>query len=179
MIETDKSHEEWLKFVNNPSAIEGIKFGQSVMRDEVKRMISLRLPIKERIFLEWILKVTAGEFYLMLSPGQSLHFGLLKRNLKACMVIGYCHPNEVHKHFYIGYDSVLELINLDSAKKGEGYKTVRRLSMIADKLKIPISLWTEKEINVPIFERYGFINKGRAGINNEFLMIRFPKGEIK
>ena len=177
MTETDESHEEFLMFVNTPFAVENLKMNQAPMRAEVKKMSTKVVHNGEKSFLEWIYKVTAGEFYLMTPPGHISHFGLLKRNLKALMLLAYCKPSNEHKHFYDGYDRVIEIVNLDSAEKGEGYKSFKRLSMLADKLENPISLWTEIEGNVPIFERYGFINKGRIGIKNEFLMIRFPEGK--
>ncbi|MEY2196996.1 hypothetical protein AB7942_30510 [Neobacillus sp. BF23-41] len=174
MTETEVSHQEFLKFINTPFAIKGVKGSQKAMRFELKQLIG-RIPDRmEKQFLRWIEEMTSGDYYHM--GRRNTAFGLLKRNLKALMIVSFSTPNEELKDYYDGYARVIELVNIDSAEKGEGYKAVKELLGISDSMRIPISLWTEIEGNVPIFERYGFINKGRLGIKNEFLMIRFPKG---
>ena len=76
---------------------------------------------KAKQYLKWILKQTEFNFYLSILPqGQGLV--LLKQNLKAVLVIGFNRPHQDLKPFVEGHDFVIEVLNIHSLQKGEGYK---------------------------------------------------------
>ena len=125
---------------------------------------------KAKQYLEWVDKQTEFNFYLALLPkGNGLI--LLKQNLKAALVIGFNRPNENLKPFFEGHDLILEILNLHSMQKGEGFKIMQKVMDVSKKIDSPICLWAETEENVQYFERYGFNNYGELGENNEILMV--------
>jgi len=125
---------------------------------------------KAKQYLKWVDKQTEFNFYLALLPkGNGLI--LLKQNLKAALVIGFNRPNENLKPFFEGHDLILEILNLHSMQKGEGFKIMQKVMDVSKKIDSPICLWAETEENVQYFERYGFKNYGELGENNEILMV--------
>ncbi|WP_338452441.1 hypothetical protein R4Z09_11470 [Niallia oryzisoli] len=125
---------------------------------------------KAKQYLKWVAKQTEFNFYLALLPkGNGLI--LLKQNLKAALVIGFNRPNENLKQFFEGHNLILEILNLHSMQKGEGYKIMQKVILLSKKIDSPICLWAETEENVQYFERYGFENYGALGENNEIMMV--------
>jgi hypothetical protein len=125
---------------------------------------------KAKQYLKWIAKQTEFNFYLALLPkGNGLI--LLKQNLKATLVLGFNRPNEKLKQFFEGHNLILELLNIHSMQKGEGYKVMQKVINLSKKIDSPICLWAETEEIVQYFERYGFESYGKLGGNNEFMMV--------
>lgn len=125
---------------------------------------------KAKRYLKWVAKQTEFNFYLALLPkGNGLI--LLKQNLKATLVLGFNRPNERLKQFFEGHNLILELLNIHSMQKGEGYKVMQKVIDLSKKIDSPICLWAETEEVVQYFERYGFENYGKLEGNNEFMMV--------
>ena len=125
---------------------------------------------KAKQYLKWVAKQTEFNFYLALLPkGNGLI--LFKQNLKATLVIGFNRPNENLKQFFEGHHFLIEILNIHSMQKGEGYKIMQKVIDLSKKIDSPIFLWAETEENVQYFERYGFVNYGALGENNEFMMV--------
>lgn len=121
-------------------------------------------------YLKWVLKQTEINFYLAILP-QGRGLILFKQNLKAALVIGFNRPQEEIKPFVPGHDFVLEILNLHSIQKGEGYKIMQKVMDLAKQIDSPICLWTDAEKNVHYFERYGFKNHGKIGESTEWMML--------
>lgn len=121
-------------------------------------------------YLKWVLKQTEINFYLAILP-QGRGLILFKQNLKAALVIGLNRPQEEIKPFVPGHDFVLEILNLHSIQKGEGYKIMQKVMDLAKQIDTPICLWTDAEKNVHYFERYGFKNHGKIGESTEWIMV--------
>ncbi len=125
---------------------------------------------KAKKYLKWILKQTEFNFHLSLLPkGQGLV--LLKQNLKAVLVIGFNRPHQELEPFVDGHDFVLEILNLHSLQKGEGYKVMQKVMDLSNKLQSPITLIVETDEHEKYFERYGFKNEGAFENENERMMV--------
>ncbi|KAA9022914.1 hypothetical protein [Niallia endozanthoxylica] len=125
---------------------------------------------KAKQYLKWVSKQTEFNYYLALLPkGNGLI--LLKQNLKGAIVLGLNRPNEKLQPFFEGHHLILELLNIHSMQKGEGYKMMQKVISLSKKLDSPICLWAETEEIVQYFERYGFENYGALGENNECMMV--------
>ena len=125
---------------------------------------------KAKQYLKWILKQTEFNFYLSILPqGQGLV--LLKQNLKAVLVIGFNRPHQDLKPFVEGHDFVIEVLNIHSLQKGEGYKVMQKVIDLSNQLQTPICLMVETEEHQKYFERYGFKNLVALEKENEYTMI--------
>jgi hypothetical protein len=125
---------------------------------------------KVKRYLKWILKQTEFNFYLAVIPkGQGLV--LLKQNLKAVLVIGFNRPHQDLKPFVEGNDFVIEILNIHSLQKGEGYKMMQKVMDLSNQLPSPICLIVETEQQKKYFERYGFKNLDVLEKENEHTMI--------
>jgi hypothetical protein len=144
---------------------------RKILMDEISKMEKDgNADEKAKQYLKWVLKQTEFNFYLAVLPeGKGLI--LLKQNLKATLVIGFNRPHEDLKQFFEGHDFILEILNIHSIQKGEGYKIMKKVIDLSKKINSPICLWTETEENVQYFERYGFENYGAFGKENEFMMV--------
>lgn len=125
---------------------------------------------KVKQYLKWVLKQTEFNFYLAILP-QGRGLILYKQNLKAALVIGLNRPHEEVKPFFPGHEFVLEILNIHSLQKGEGYKMMKKVMELAEQTQLPICLWTDSEKNVQYFERYGFKNCGKIGESTEWMMV--------
>ncbi|MBB6447614.1 hypothetical protein [Bacillus benzoevorans] len=121
-------------------------------------------------YLKWVLKQTEINFYLAILP-QGRGLILFKQNLKAAIVLGLNRPHEEVKSFFPGHDFILEILNIHSMQKGEGYKIMNKVIDLAKQLNSPICLWTESEENVHYFERYGFKNHGKLDGSDQWMMV--------
>ncbi len=125
---------------------------------------------KAKQYLKWVLKQTEFNFYLAILPkGRGLI--LFKQNLKAVIAIGLNRPTEEIQSFFPGHNFILEILNIHSTQKGEGYKMMQKVIDLAKNLQSPICLWTDSEQNVQYFERYGFKNHGKLGENDDYMLI--------
>jgi hypothetical protein len=96
---------------------------------------------------------------------------LFKRNLKSALNIALISPHPDLKKYFEGHDYILELLELHSLQKREGYKIMKKVIELSKRMSCPIKIWTETEKNVKYFERYGFKNYGQLGDNKEFMMV--------
>ncbi|MFP7200194.1 hypothetical protein SFC08_04390 [Lysinibacillus halotolerans] len=167
----DDVHKFMIMAVKDKTFIENVKQMTPKYRtfaeDQLKK-INEKEDFRKIEYLKWIVEQSKSNFYLGIRGSE---ITLIKRNFKGALTIGYNTPRDDLKHFYNGYDYIIELLNIHSFKKGEGYKMMKLLIELSKKAQSPISLYTETEVNVKYFERYGFVNIGRMGINNEYLMI--------
>lgn len=112
---------------------------------------------KVKQYLKWILKQTEFNFYLSILPqGQGLL--LLKQNLKAVLVIGFNRPHQDLTPFVEGHDFILEILNIHSLEKGEGYKVMQKVIELSNQLQSPICLMVETDEQQKYFEGHGFKN---------------------
>lgn len=112
---------------------------------------------KVKQYLKWILKQTEFNFYLSILPqGQGLL--LLKQNLKAVLVIGFNRPHQDLIPFVEGNNFVIEILNIHSLEKGEGYKVMQKVIDLSKQLQSPICLMVETDEQQKYFERHGFKN---------------------
>jgi hypothetical protein len=173
MLEKDRSQSaEGLK---SDAFIENVKMMHPQSRAGLMAEIAAMEKDKEadpkaKQYLKWILKQTEFNYLLALLPkGRGLV--LLKQNFKAVLVIGFNRPSQELKPFVQGHDFVLEILNIHSLQKGEGYKMMRKVMDLSEKLRSPITLIVETEQQQQYFERYGFKNYGAIEEENERMMI--------
>lgn len=121
-------------------------------------------------YLKWVLKETEINFYLAILP-QGRGLVLLKQNLKAVLIIGLNRPHQEIQSYFPEHEFVLEILNIHSLQKGEGYKIMQKVLGLAQKIETPICLWTDNQENVQYFERYGFKNHGPQPGSNDNLLI--------
>lgn len=79
-----------------------------------------------------------------------------------------CKPNPNFKVYYNDTPILLELLEIHSLQKGEGYKLMKQVIAIGKCLNIPITLWAETNENMLYFTRYSFTNLSK--VENEYLM---------
>jgi len=137
-----------------------------------KEMIETIESLKDKRFfkfLKWIDKETNHRFYIahMSNDGS---VGLWTRDFKVLVKVRMCWGNESVTKL-VGRQRVLDIESIHSFQKGEGYKVMKNVLSFAKRHELPVTLWTETKENVKYFERYGFINHGNHGTNNEYLMI--------
>jgi hypothetical protein len=75
---------------------------------------------------------------------------------------------------FVSNKYVLSLNNISCMEKGKAYRFMTRYIEYAKKENLPIILWTEIEKNTKYFERYGFVDCGKIGVNKETLMVLNP-----
>lgn len=175
MNHTDKTHEDFRKSMQDEDFVKNLQQISVVTKLMLENGLKQAKKVgnqKVRIMYEWSLEM-AKEFYCGSVPGDGLIY--INRNRLSGLWLGYVKPNVLVKPCVKTNQRILEINNVNSLKKGEGYKIMTRVIGLADKLFVPICLWTEKDSLVTYYERYGFKNFGRRGENDEYLMIRFPK----
>lgn len=128
---------------------------------------------KQLIYLQWILKASESDFYVVV-PSQGA-FQLFNKDLKSAVSIMYCTTlTQDTKRILKTYREAIEIIELHSLEKGHGSKIVNDLINLSKKVQLPLSLYAETEELVGYYEQFGFINHGKLGENEEFLMLRIP-----
>lgn len=160
-----KQFVEWK--ATNPS-MEQILMIHKVNKKILKNMIKTATTKLILHFLKWINNITEYDFFIRsLENGRII---LLKKDFEGLLTIKLCKPNHLMEEVS-NKGSILEIVTINSTKKGEGYKMMKPIIYFAQKQNIPVVLWTETEENVKYFERYGFKNYGRRGDDQEYLMI--------
>jgi hypothetical protein len=169
----ERAHEEFLNTIQNKEMIKDIislapKFRAMVNNDIM--VCHQNRDSNGKTFLRWVLKRSEKDYYIMLLPTRD-GVCLIKKNLKGQIIVGYNRPNDKTKKYFPGYHHILEVHNIDSAQKGQGFRMMKQFLELADRLKLPVSLWTETEELVKYFERYGFENYGAIGQDGEYMMV--------
>lgn len=128
---------------------------------------------KGRQYLDWVIYQSHIDFYIpFISPDGSILM-VRRPHLKAYLGIRYGYPGD-NAAAVIGKERTIQIENIGSFIKGEGYKIMKKVIRLGKKIDCTIELWTETEENVKYFERYGFKNHGRLGKYGEFLMVLTP-----
>lgn len=81
------------------------------------------------------------------------------------------------EHIERKFDYALDLKNVNSLEKGQGFAMMQSVLELQQRLNIPIMLWTETDKSTMYFERYGFRSYGHCGENGENLMLLYPNEE--
>ncbi|WP_428911684.1 hypothetical protein [Niallia sp. Krafla_26] len=171
----EKNTSQSAESLQNDAFIQNVKMmhpqSRSTLMAEIAAMEKdQKADEKAKQYLKWILKQTEFNFYLALLPkGQGLV--LLKQNSKAVLVIGLNRPHEELKPFVEELDFVLEILNIHSLQKGEGFKIMKKVMDLSNHLQSPITLIVENDEQQKYFERYGFKNVGALEKENERIMI--------
>lgn len=128
---------------------------------------------KGKKYIDWILLQSQYNFFVThIAPNGCIL--LIKRpHLKSYLAIRYGYPGN-NAAAVIGNKRTIQIENIGSLIKGEGYKMMKKIIALSRKMDVSIELWTETKKNVKYFERYGFVNHGMLGELGEFLMV-FPK----
>jgi hypothetical protein len=121
-------------------------------------------------FLKWVEKESNHKYYIAHMSNDGA-VGLWTRDFKAMFVVKMCWSNESVDKALGSNQRILDVESIHSFQKGEGYKIMKNILAFGQRHSLPVTLWTETEQNVKYFERYGFKNYGRCGINQEYLMI--------
>lgn len=156
---SDKNHQ---KLIINNSKLD--------VDDMISSIKSMGLNESEKKFLKLVVEEARSNFYMEFNQ-DDIAFILIKRNFKGFIRIAHNRPKQELKDYYNGSEYIIDLLNIHSYEKGEGYKMMKRVLRFGKELKLPIHLWTEDIKNVLYFEKYGFKNVGQLGENKEYLMI--------
>lgn len=125
---------------------------------------------KGKQYLDWILLQAENNFYIANIAYSGCVLLIKRPHLKSYLAIRYGYPG-TQSETIVGKNRTIQIENIGSLKKGEGYKMMKKVIALARKMDVHIELWTETEENVKYFERYGFVNHGPLGDFGEFLMV--------
>lgn len=181
MNNAEKDHLTYLELIENEHFRKNIERLSKQMSKIEPGFINLHPEDhgSGEIFLKWIQKQNEFNYYIapnFISEGGIMVF---KRDYSAFAAIALCNTVPlIKKHFKTKDAFNLEIKTIHSLKKGEGYKMMKKIILLAEKMNVPIDLWTETEELVHYYERYGFENCGKVGDKKENLMILYP-GEGK
>ncbi|MEY8345611.1 hypothetical protein [Niallia circulans] len=178
MLRTDKEHEVVIKFINSPGCYEHlIKSTDFVKNILIKDLPKLKKDkaIKQVLYINWILKMSKNKF--LLNPYGNDAISLFDVNLNSMIAIRYCSTitDDTKIIFKNSFDTAIEIVSLHSNKKGEGTRLVKEALTLSKDINLPLVLYTEKDELVSYYEKFNFVNHGKLGSNDEFLMIRLPK----
>ncbi|MFT4417326.1 hypothetical protein ACLM5H_26225 [Fredinandcohnia humi] len=117
------------EFLTNKESLNSLQDLQKTFKIEIDQQIlklqgdTNPLSVKGRQYLRWIRKQSEKGYYLL--PHDNA-VGLLKKNLKVFFIIGLHRPNELIENLFEN-EFCLELHNIASLKKGEGYKVMKKI----------------------------------------------------
>jgi len=170
---SEKSHRQFHETINDEVYRKNIVNLTPKFVKKFEKIIENNngLNVKKDIAFVKAILIEARSNYYMIYNSDSKAFILTKRNFKGVMIIGHYTPVEILKDYFKGYEKVIELVHIHSAKKGEGRKMMKTILKFKKDLEIPIMLWAETDDNAHYFENYGFKNYGRKGNEDEHLLI--------
>jgi hypothetical protein len=123
------------------------------------------------IFMDWIYKQSIENYYILdINPEKGVM--LFNNNFTLMICLQLVTSNDIIEKFV--YGEGLEIHNLTSIEKGEGYKAMKDVIAFARANNLTIVLWSETAKSAAYFERYGFKNCGVCGDNGEYFLTLPP-----
>ncbi|PIC65324.1 hypothetical protein CSV79_01495 [Sporosarcina sp. P13] len=175
MNKSEMSHETFLTIRNQRFFRERFKTNTSSFRKLFGNLLSANAFANntEKSFLNFLLDMSETKYYL--SSSSDATFILLNRDWKSLVSFRYCATlNEATKRVLGNQAKCIEIVELHSAEKGQGSLIMEDFISLSEGIKLPLALFAETEDLVKYYKRFGFINHGNLGIDNEFLLLRIP-----
>ncbi|TQR14754.1 hypothetical protein [Psychrobacillus soli] len=178
MIKAGREHDAVIKFISSSDCYQTLIKTTELVRDLLNKdlpKLKKDKAIKQVLYINWMLKMSKMKFYLM--PYGSDAISLFDNNLNSMIAIRYCYTitNETMIIFKDLYKNAIEIVSLHSNKKGEGKKLIKEAITLSREINLPLVLYTETDDLVKYYEQFNFVNHGKLGTNNEYLMVRLPK----
>lgn len=177
MVKMDKEHNLFIqltesqvyrKFIEEQSPICSSKLKKDINKGEIL------LNRKLASFLRWSIQLSDIEYYLQLAPSGVLI--LTNRDFGSTVHFRYCSTlTEATERLLKIYKEAIEIVQLHSKIKGSGSKIISEFIKLSRNIQLPLVLYAETDSLVKYYEQYDFINYGKQGSNNEYLMIRIPE----
>jgi len=125
----------------------GLRYGEVYITSDKMEGLAVWLPSGKDV--SWLRMMEIGAWVLPLKFG----LGFIRRMMKTNK-----HSSAVHYHVAPFPHLYLAILGVDPAYQGKGYAGNLLTPMLdrLDKQQMPCYLDTEKEENVPIYERFGF-----------------------
>ncbi|MGJ7920939.1 hypothetical protein [Neobacillus sp. LXY-4] len=178
MIKADIEHDAFIKFISSPECNHELIRSTKIVRN----LLNKNLPelkkakaIKQVLYINWMLKMSDMKFFL--KPYGQDAISLFDINLNSMIVIRYCYTitNETKNILKGLYKNAIEIVSLHSNKKKEGTRLIKEAITFSRDINLPLVLYAETDDLVKYYEQFKFVNHGKLGDDNEYLMIRLPK----
>lgn len=169
------SHETFLTIRNQHFFRERFKTHTSSLRKRFENLLSANTFTNntEKSFFNFLLDMSENEYYLSSTSDATLI--LINRDWKSLVSFRYCATlNEATKRVLGNQVKCMEIVELHSAEKGQGSLILNEFISLSEQIKLPLAIFAETENLVKYYKRFGFINHGNLGIDNEFLLLRIP-----
>ncbi|MGW7931530.1 hypothetical protein ACWEWU_07735 [Staphylococcus xylosus] len=145
-----------------------VKGNQEVMKKGLVSALLFCTDAPQKAFIESVLQLT-DDFYLYNHEGDVF---LITHDFKGMVKFNIRKSNVLHKkYFKDGW--MIEIDNLNSIQKGYGKILLNSIIEVSVNTNLDLCLWTETDKKTQYFKKYGFESKGKVGINQENLMIRY------
>lgn len=173
----EKDIEAILEFSENPNYKKAIEHGhnKSLMMLQGVSLVAGSTDEKGKKYIDWIMLQSKFNYYVASVSPNGCILMIKRPHLKSYLAIRFGYPGK-NTAAIVGSDRTIQIENIGSLIKGEGYKMMKKVIALSRKMDVAIELFTETEENVKYFERYGFVNHGPLGERDEFLMV-LPKKE--
>ncbi|PID03938.1 hypothetical protein CSV67_00190 [Sporosarcina sp. P2] len=175
MNKSEVSHEIFLTIRNQHLFRERVKKDTSSLQKHLKNLLSANAVMNntQKGYFNFLLDMSETKYYLSSSSDATLI--LINRDWKSLVLIRYCTTlNKATKRVLGNQAKCIEIVELHSVKKGQGSLIMEDLISLSERIKLPLTLFAETENLIKYYKRFGFINHGNLGIDNEFLLLRIP-----
>ncbi len=177
VIKAVTEHDAFIKLISNPDCHallhNSTKFVRYILNKDLPKLIKAKASREVR-YVNWMLRMSEEKFYLKFYNHDAV--SLFDIDLNSTIVIRYCNTitDATKKIFKGNYEKAIEIVGLHSNKKGEGKRLIKESIDFSSEVNLPLVLYTETDELVKYYEQFSFVNHGKLGINNEYLMVRLP-----
>ena len=168
MTITEIEHNVFERMAKNEEFQNNVKTNQDTFKSGLLQILINSSEKTDSNFLLELLKLVDSDFYI-LPLGNVVQ--LFTKDFKGTIAFNLRRPNKNHAECF-NVPLMIEVDALHSNKKGHGKQLMNSVINIADKLNVPVCLWTETQKNTLYFKKYGFKTYGKRGQRNEELLIR-------
>ena len=182
MLKTDMERKDFISFISSPNCeqqlIKSTEFLRYIINKDLP-MLKKDKAIKQVLYAKWLLNISKQNYYLNQHGPDAI--SLFDISLGSKMAIRYCNTitYEARNIFKDLYKNAIEILSLHSIKKGEGKRLINEAITLSKDINLPLVLYTEIDDLVGYYEQFNFINYGKFGNNNEYMMVKFPKNMNK
>lgn len=171
---SEMAHKIFLEVIKDPS----LEKKSQNSRNFIKMVLRENGVTNKKIifYLKWVLEMSEKKFYLS-SPSAGVFF-LISQDLKSGVTFRFCTSlTEATKKILKVYNECIEIIDLHSIEKGNGSKIINEFIVLSKNIQLPLALYAETDELVKYYQQFDFVNHGKHGENNEFLMLRTLKSD--
>ncbi|MGN5882464.1 hypothetical protein [Staphylococcus simulans] len=161
-------HDTFKQMMNNKAFRKNIINKQTIFKSGLLQILINSSGKVDFKFIFELFKLADRDYYIL--PLGSV-IQLYTKDFKGIIVFNLRRPNKNHEECF-NVPLMIEVDALHSNKKGNGKNLINSVINIADKINVPVCLWTETEKNTLYFKKYGFKTYGKRGRRSEELLIR-------